>query len=117
MNAPHMTIALLGLALCSSTSMAIAHTGHAAAGLGASAPEAVYDKYGCVNCHGAKGKGSCDLRDANRHFPSDASLRAFIDRPAASHPGSRMPAYEHVISDGDYPPLLAHVRQLSRDKN
>jgi len=80
----------------------------------ATTPErAAYERYGCAGCHGESGKGSCDLRDANRTFPDDASLRAFIDRPSSVHPGSRMPAFVDVIEEADYPALIRHVRALS----
>lgn len=75
---------------------------------------AVYEDYGCAACHGASGKGSCDLRRANESFPTDDALRAFIDDPSATHPGSKMPAYRNVIDGVDYPALIAHVRRLSR---
>jgi cytochrome c553 len=89
--------------------------GHASAPEGRAA-RTVYDEYGCVGCHGDSGKGACDLRDANLRFPTDAALRAFIERPSSVHPGSKMPAYEHVVAEEDYEPLLRHVRDLSRNK-
>ncbi|MEQ9319525.1 MAG: c-type cytochrome [Polyangiaceae bacterium] len=86
----------------------------AAAPLASDHARAVYEDYGCVACHGDSGNGSCDLRRANETFPTDAALRAFIDDPSATHPGSKMPAYRNVIEAADYPALIAHVRRLSR---
>lgn len=106
-----VTALAIAAALTVATTEAAPQTGIRTSG---SDPRAVYEDYGCVGCHGDAGNGSCDLRRANAHFPSDAALRAFIDDPSATHPGSKMPAYRNVIDDADYPALIAHVRRLSR---
>jgi cytochrome c553 len=113
MTARIVTALTLAAAAFLATTKASPKTSHKASQ--SPSPRAVYESYGCVACHGDSGKGSCDLRQANAHFPTDDALRTFIDDPAAAHPGSKMPAYRNVISDCDYPALIAHVRRLSRE--
>jgi len=77
--------------------------------------EAAYHKYACQSCHGEGGLGLCDLRKAHQKYPGDADLIAFLKNPARTVPGSKMPAWEGVIEDADYPALVAYVRQLGRE--
>lgn len=75
----------------------------------------VYDRYGCVACHGDTGVGIGDLRAANRNYPDDAELlRWILDAPSLK-PGTRMPAWRGIVAESDYPALLGHVRKLSTD--
>jgi mono/diheme cytochrome c family protein len=110
----HMAIVALPLtwALCSSD----AARGDTLVPLDTTAEAKVYAKYGCKACHGDNGVGTCDLRDANHSFGDDVSLRHFIDQPARTRPGSKMPAYGGVIDDADYAALLRHIRALSTNK-
>jgi mono/diheme cytochrome c family protein len=77
--------------------------------------EVLYHKYACQSCHGETGLGLCDLRKGHHKYPSDAALIAFIKNPALTVPGSRMPAWDGVIEEGDYAPLAAYVRRLGRE--
>lgn len=72
-----------------------------------------YHKYGCVGCHGPSGVAIGDLRTANKSFPADAELEAYLRNPQKARPGVRMPAFEGVIADADYPALIGYVRTLS----
>ena len=75
----------------------------------------VYDRYGCVACHGEAGVGIGDLRAANRNYPDDAELlRWILDAPSIK-PGTRMPAWRGILAESDYPAMLSHVRRLSRN--
>jgi mono/diheme cytochrome c family protein len=77
----------------------------------------VYDRYGCVACHGDTGVGIGDLRAANRNYPNDAELlRWILDAPSLK-PGTRMPGWRGIVTESDYPALLRHVRKLSNDAN
>jgi len=83
------------------------------AAVGSDAGQQVYDRYGCVACHGEAGAGIGDLRPANRDYPSDAELLHWILDAPSIKPGTRMPAWRGILAEGDYPALLAHVRKLS----
>lgn len=76
--------------------------------------ERIYRKYGCAGCHGDLGDGACDLRKGPEKYPTDEALMAFIKRPIAVVPGSRMPAWDGVIHDEEWTPLLAHLRSLAK---
>lgn len=76
--------------------------------------ERVYRKYGCAGCHGDLGDGTCDLRKGPEKYPTDEALMAFIKRPIAVVPGSRMPAWDGVIHDEEWTPLLQHLRSLAK---
>jgi mono/diheme cytochrome c family protein len=78
----------------------------------ASRGQEVYYKYRCESCHGDGGLGLCDLRQALSKYPTDEQLTAFIRNPAATVPGSKMPAWEGVIEEAEYGPLVAYVRSL-----
>jgi mono/diheme cytochrome c family protein len=73
-----------------------------------------YYKYGCPSCHGQTGQGSVgDLRRANEDFPTDEQLVAWIKNAPSIRPGTKMPAWNGIIAEEDYAPLVAHVRKLS----
>jgi mono/diheme cytochrome c family protein len=74
---------------------------------------ACYHKYGCNSCHGANGVGLADLRNAKRDYPKDADLVAWIRDAPSKKPGTRMPKWDGVIAEGDYPELVAFVRSLA----
>jgi mono/diheme cytochrome c family protein len=74
----------------------------------------IYQKYACQACHGDTGDGVCNLRQAAKKYPTDAALRAFIERPQAQVPGSRMPRWEGVIQEAEYPLLLDYLRTLQQ---
>jgi mono/diheme cytochrome c family protein len=81
------------------------------------APEGkrLYASYGCRSCHGDTGVGlggAADLRRANEHYPSDVSLREWIDDAPRLAPGTRMPGWRGVIRERDYAPLIGYVRSL-----
>jgi cytochrome c2 len=73
----------------------------------------IYYKYSCQSCHGDTGVGLCDMREGSKKHPTDEALVAFIKNPAATVPGSKMPAWEGVIQENEYLPLVEYVRRLS----
>jgi mono/diheme cytochrome c family protein len=73
---------------------------------------ALYERYGCPSCHGADGVGIADLRQASARFPTDDALEAWIRHPSRIRPGARMPDFDGVIPEGDFPPLMRYVRTL-----
>ncbi len=87
-------------------------------GASGTSPEArgrlTYHKYRCHSCHGETGLGLGDLRGADAKYPADADLIAYIRNPTLARPDARMPAWEGVIVEEDYPALVAHVRALGR---
>jgi cytochrome c2 len=74
--------------------------------------EAIFRSYQCTSCHGDKGLGVCDLRSAGTDYRTDADLAAFIREPSRFVPGTKMPTWNGVLRDADYPPLIAYVRSL-----
>jgi mono/diheme cytochrome c family protein len=76
--------------------------------------KALYASYGCNNCHGDNGQGVADLRHAAEHYPTDPQLEAFIRHAPSFKPGIAMPAWEGIIREGDYAPLISYVRELGR---
>jgi mono/diheme cytochrome c family protein len=79
--------------------------------------KALYDRYGCVSCHGETGKGAVgDLRGANTTYPTDADLRRWIDDAPSIKPNTKMPGWKGVIKEEDYVPLMTYVRALSAAK-
>jgi cytochrome c1 len=73
-----------------------------------------YVKYACRGCHGDAGTGYGDLVRADRKYPTDAALTAWIAHPAAAKPGAKMPTFDGVIPPDDYPSLVAYIRALGR---
>jgi mono/diheme cytochrome c family protein len=71
-----------------------------------------YYKYGCVSCHGTAGIGLADLRHAVEHYPTDDQLKAWIKNAPSIKPGTKMPCWDGVIAEADYPPIIAYVKTL-----
>jgi len=89
----------------------------------ASAPETaaadgkrLYERYGCVSCHGDDGVGIADLRQAGEHYPTHEAIKTWIQDAPTVRPGTRMPAWRNVIREEDYAPLIEHVLQLGRPR-
>ena len=83
--------------------------------LAAGAPvdgKSLYETYGCPSCHGPAGIGIADLRKAAAHYPTDAQLEAWIRNAPAIKPGTKMPPWDGVIREEDYPALIAYVKEL-----
>lgn len=73
-----------------------------------------YHKYRCHSCHGETGLGLGDLRGADAKYARDAELIAYIRNPTLTRPDTRMPAWDGIVAEDDYPALVAHVRALGR---
>lgn len=73
----------------------------------------IFYKYSCQSCHGEAGVGLCDLRANLKNYPTDEALMGFLRNPAATHPGSKMPAWEGVIEPDEYAPLVQYLRTLA----
>jgi mono/diheme cytochrome c family protein len=84
------------------------------AGVGASEGKQLYYRYGCNSCHGDNGTGVGDLRRVAQDYPTDPQLEAFIRHAPEFKPGTKMPAWNGVIAENDYAPLIAYVRELGR---
>ena len=78
----------------------------------ASEGKKAYYRYGCPSCHGDHGVGIGDLRKAVEHYPTDAQLVAWIRNPSSFKPGTKMPTWDGVIAESDYPALIAYVKEL-----
>jgi mono/diheme cytochrome c family protein len=91
---------------------AVARAPRTAAPARASSGEQIYFKYSCQSCHGTTGVGLCDLTASLGKYPTDESLASFIRNPALTTPGSKMPAWEGVIEESEYPALTRYVRSL-----
>lgn len=74
----------------------------------------LYYHYGCNSCHGENGAGIGDLRRATVDYPTDARLEAFIRHAPEFKPGTKMPAWNGIIADSEYPALIEYVRELAR---
>jgi mono/diheme cytochrome c family protein len=72
----------------------------------------IYYKYGCPACHGDKGVGIGDLRQATKHYPEDEKLLGWIKNAPSIKPDTRMPQWEGVIKPDEFAPLLAYVKTL-----
>jgi mono/diheme cytochrome c family protein len=79
---------------------------------GGDAGRAAFYRYGCNSCHGDSGVGLYDLRKGATDFPTDEEMIAYIRHPEVKKPGVKMPTWDGVIAEVDYPPLAAYVRQL-----
>jgi mono/diheme cytochrome c family protein len=80
----------------------------------ASEGKKLYYKYGCVACHGETGAALADLRQAAQHYPNDKDLIAWIRNPQLVKPGVKMPTWEGIIPDNEYPVLVAYVKELGK---
>jgi mono/diheme cytochrome c family protein len=76
--------------------------------------ERVYLKYQCHSCHGLTGVGLADLRNADKKYPKDEALKAWIQKPSKIKPNTKMPDWDGVIADAEYTPLMAFVRKLGQ---
>lgn len=74
----------------------------------------LYFRYGCSSCHGADGIGLADLRTNAKHYPNDEQLKAWIRNSPSIKPETKMPVWEGVIAEADYPPLMGYVRSLAQ---
>lgn len=72
--------------------------------------EHVFHKRGCHYCHGEHGTG---LTDVAAGFGSDAELIEFIRDPATRSPWIEMPAWNGVLSEDEYAPLVGYLRELA----
>jgi mono/diheme cytochrome c family protein len=80
---------------------------------GASSGKRVYYKYACVSCHGDGGAaGNADLTQAANHFRTRAELEAWIRDAPSIKPDTRMPAWQGVIAEEEYGPLIDYVLEL-----
>ena len=77
----------------------------------------LYERYGCVGCHGQDGVGIADLRRASEHYPTRAALKAWIQDAQDIKPGTRMPSWKNVIPEADYDPLIDHVLALGKHRS
>jgi mono/diheme cytochrome c family protein len=78
----------------------------------ASAGKKTYYRYGCPSCHGEAGVGIADLREAGKHYPTDDAIEAWIKNPSSFKPGTRMPTWEGVIQESEFPALIEYVKEL-----
>jgi mono/diheme cytochrome c family protein len=78
----------------------------------ASEGEKLFHKYACPSCHGANGVGICDLRKASVHYPTDEKLSEFIHDAGKIVAGTKMPTWNGVIAESDYPAIIAYVHKL-----
>lgn len=83
---------------------------------GASQGKQLYYQYSCNSCHGDDGTGAGNVTRAAQDYPTDPQLEAFIRHPSTFRPGTKMPAWDGIIKDADYAPLIAYVRELGRAK-
>lgn len=77
--------------------------------------KAIYHKYACYACHGEDGLGVCDLRGADKKYPTNDSLISWIREPSKVVPDSKMPTWNGVIREEEYAPLAEYVRELGRN--
>ena len=77
----------------------------------------LYERYGCVSCHGDDGVGIADLRQAAEHYPTRETLKAWIQDAPSIRPGTRMPAWRGVIREEHYEPLIDHVLWLGKNRS
>jgi len=74
----------------------------------------LYERYGCISCHGDDGVGIADLRQAAAHFPVREALKLWIQDAPRIRPGTQMPAWHDVIREEHYDPLIEHVLRLGK---
>ena len=95
---------------------AVARPAAAVVVAGAEAGRAAYYRYGCNGCHGETGVGVYDLRKGATDFATDEELIAYIRHPELKKPGVKMPTWDGVIAEADYPALAAYARKLGSAK-
>lgn len=79
----------------------------------ADAGKRAYYMYGCNQCHGDTGIGVYDLRKGVPRYPTNEALIAYIKHPERTRPGIKMPTWDGVIEESEYPALAAYVRTLA----
>ncbi len=67
----------------------------------------------CAGCHGATGRGVYDLTHASERLRTNDELKAWIRNPARIRPGVAMPAWEGILAEDEYGPLIEPVRSLA----
>ena len=73
----------------------------------------LYVKYSCKSCHGEKGVGVGDLRQARQKY-TDEQMISYICNPK-QFGNMKMPAFGGVIAEGDFKPLIAYVKLLGEN--
>jgi hypothetical protein len=79
--------------------------------------KALYERYGCVSCHGNDGVGIADLRKAGEHYPTRETLKLWIQEAQSIRPGTGMPSWKNVIREEDYDPLVDYVLKLGKTRS
>ena len=79
--------------------------------------KALYERYGCVSCHGNYGVGIADLRKAGEHYPTRETLKLWIQEAQNIRPVTGMPSWKNVIREEDYDPLIDHVLKLGKNRS
>jgi len=74
--------------------------------------QTLYYHYQCVSCHGDTGVGIGDLRQSRVHYPSDQQLELWIRDAPSIKPHTKMPKWDGVIKDSEFPAIIAYVREL-----
>lgn len=92
----------------------VARAERPAVAAGTNQGKTLYYHYGCNSCHGDSGWGAGDLRRATQDYPTDPQLEAFIRHAPSFKPGTKMPAWNGIITDSEYKPLIAYLRELGR---
>jgi cytochrome c2 len=64
-----------------------------------------------------QGYGACDLREAYKKYRSNDELIVWIRNPSKIVPGTKMPTWEGVIKDAEYPSLAEYVRKLGENSH
>lgn len=74
----------------------------------------LYSKYDCVACHGNDGTTPFSLTGQATPIPVD-SLEQYIKNPG-KFSNTRMPSFDGIINEGEYPALIAYVQRLRKAK-
>ena len=70
----------------------------------------LYVKYSCKSCHGDKGVGVGDLRQARQKY-TDEQMQSYICNPK-QFGNMKMPAFAGIIAEQDFKPLIEYVKLL-----
>ena len=70
----------------------------------------LYEKYGCITCHGKGGKGKGDLTRAFLKYEDD-QIKSYIKNPRFFN-NSTMPVYDGIITESDLVPLVLYIKWL-----
>jgi len=49
-----------------------------------------------------------------KHYPTEDQLKAWIKNAPSIKPETKMPVWDGLIAEVDYPPLIAFVRSLAQ---